>query len=109
MILITGGLGYVGSFTCKFLSKKNKLFSIDNLSRGNSFSGKYCKNFKVNIGDVSKVSKIIKKNKIDTILHLAAYTCVRESNKKKEAYKINNFVNQKNIIKLLKQNQLLND
>ena len=61
MILITGGLGYVGSFTCKFLSKKNKPFSIDDLSRGNSFSGKYCKNFKVNIGDDSKVSKIIKK------------------------------------------------
>ena len=99
MILITGGLGYVGSFTCKFLSKKNKLFSIDNLSRGNNFSGKYCKNFKVNIGDVGKVSKIIKKNKIDTILHLAAYTCVRESNNKKEAYKINNFVNQKKFLK----------
>ncbi len=99
MILVTGGLGYVGSFTCKFLSKKNKPFSIDNLSRGNSFSGKYCRNFKVNIGDVGKVSKIIKKNKIDTILHLAAYTCVRESNNKREAYKINNFVNQKKFLK----------
>ena len=42
-LLITGGLGYVGSFTARnFLKKtKTKLISIDNLSRGNKFSQKF--------------------------------------------------------------------
>ena len=95
MILITGGLGYIGSFTSKFLSKKTKPISIDNHSRGNIFSKKYCSNYKINIKNISKVKRVIKNNKIDLILHLAAYTCVRESKKKPELYKNNNFINQK--------------
>ena len=45
-LLITGGLGYVGSFTAKKFLKVNKYkaFSIDNLSRGNKFSEKFSKN-----------------------------------------------------------------
>ena len=45
-LLITGGLGYVGSFTAKnyLLKTKSKAISIDNLSRGNKFSEKYSNN-----------------------------------------------------------------
>ena len=39
-LLITGGLGYVGSFTAKniFTRNKKKIYVVDNLSRGNTFS-----------------------------------------------------------------------
>jgi len=42
-LMITGGLGYVGSFTSKEFLRlyKTKPLSIDNLSRGNSFAKKY--------------------------------------------------------------------
>ena len=58
-LLITGGLGYVGSFTAKNYLKKTKKKSlvIDNLSRGNIFAKKYSKS---KIFDVS--NKNIKKD-----------------------------------------------
>ena len=83
-LLITGGLGYIGSFTARsFLKNKSiKALSIDNLSRGNSFANKFSNNYKLDISD-DRVRKIIIRKNINTVLHLAAYTCVRESEKKK--------------------------
>ena len=34
-ILITGGAGYIGSHLSNYLNKKNKIFVIDDLSKGN--------------------------------------------------------------------------
>ena len=93
-LLVTGGLGYIGSFTAKnYLKKtKKKLFVVDNLSRGNFFAKRYSNN---NILDISnkKLNKIIEKEKINTIIHLASFTCVRESIKKKNKY-YNNYKSQ---------------
>ena len=97
--LITGGLGYVGSFTAKnFLKKtKNKLISIDNFSRGNGFSKKFSKNIKSNISN-NEIKQIINKHKLNTVFHLASLTCVRESLKKKKKY----FENYKSQIKFIR-------
>lgn len=97
-LLITGGLGYIGSFTAKkYLRKtKKKSLVIDNLSRGNFFAKKYSHNNIIDISN-SKLTKIIEKNKIDTIIHLASFTCVRESIKKKQKY----FKNYKSQIKFI--------
>ena len=63
-ILITGGLGYIGSFTAKnYLKKtKKKLFVVDNLSRGNFFAKKYSNNRILNISN-NKLNRIIEKKK----------------------------------------------
>ena len=44
MILVTGGQGYVGSFTLR-LFKKGKALSVDNYSRGNNFAKNFQKTF----------------------------------------------------------------
>ena len=98
MILVTGGFGYIGSFTIKLLNKKNSI-SVDNLSRGNKFVKNYAQNFKLNINNTSKITNLVKKYNIDTILHLAAYTCVRESKKFPKLYKKNNLLDQKKFLK----------
>ena len=101
-LLITGGLGYIGSFTAKkFLKiKKTKAISIDNLSRGNKFSEKFSKNIKSDISN-NKIKKIILRNELNTVFHLASLTCVRESLKKtKDYYK--NYQSQIKFIKNLK-------
>ena len=93
-LLVTGGLGYIGSFTAKnYLKKTNrKLFVVDNLSRGNFFAKKYSNSSILDISN-KKLNKIIKKEKINTIIHLASFTCVRESIRKKEKY-YNNYKSQ---------------
>lgn len=100
-LLITGGLGYVGSFTAKKFLEKNKykVFSIDNLSRGNKFSEKFSKNKKLNISN-KKIKKIILKNELNTVFHLASLTCVRESIKKTKKY-YNSYQSQIKFIKNL--------
>ena len=95
-LLITGGLGYVGSFTAKnYLEKtKRKSIVIDNLSRGNNFAKKYSKS---KIIDISN-RNINEKEKIDIILHLASLTCVRESITNRKRY----FTNYKSQIQFIK-------
>ena len=102
-LLITGGLGYIGSFTAKNILARNKkkTYVIDDLSRGNDFAKKYSNYKLLNVSN-KKTHKFIKNKKINTILHLAALTCVRESiNNKKKYHK--NFKSQLKFIKLLKK------
>ena len=105
-LLITGGLGYIGSFTAKNYQKKTKKksFVIDNLSRGNLFAKKYsnCK-----IIDISNKSlhKFIEKKKINTIIHLASFTCVRESIKNKRKY-LKNYKSQIKFIDNIKKTKV---
>jgi len=102
-LLITGGLGYVGSFTAKNYLKKTKKKSlvIDNLSRGNSFAKRYSNNKILNISN-RKIKKIIESKKIDLIMHLASLTCVRESIKNKDRY-FKNYTSQIKFIKNIKK------
>lgn len=107
-LLITGGLGYIGSFTCKSLLLKNKKkpFVVDNLSRGNIFAKKYSNSLITNLSN-KKVIKFISDKKIDTVLHLASLTCVRESVKKKKKY-LSDYDMQIKFIKSLKNTSVKN-
>jgi len=102
-LLITGGLGYIGSFTAKniFTKSKKKVYVIDNLSRGNTFAKKYS-NSKILDVSQKKTQEFIKNKKINTILHLAALTCVRESIYNKDMY-YKDFKSQIKFIKFLKK------
>ena len=102
-LLITGGLGYIGSFTAKNYLKntKKKPFVIDNLSRGNKFAKKYSKSKILDISN-KDIKNIIEKEKIEVIFHLASLTCVRESIKNKNLY-LRNYKSQIKFIKNLKK------
>ena len=75
-ILITGGLGYVGSVLSSFLSKNNKIIIVDNLLFDNS-QYKKIKNrniifYKCDILNFTKVENIFSKENVDLVIHLAA-------------------------------------
>lgn len=89
-ILITGGAGFIGRHLIDKLSKKEeckKIIIIDNLSNAQNFSNSMItwntepkiKFYKADIRDQKAVSDIIKYEKIDACIHLAARISVQES------------------------------
>ena len=75
-ILITGGLGYVGSVLSKHLSKNNKVTIIDKVlfdnSQYNKIKNKNINFYKFDILDFKKVEEVFEKEKINLVIHLAA-------------------------------------
>tara|TARA_Y200000002_G_scaffold17058_1_gene13358 strand:- start:1477 stop:2451 length:975 start_codon:yes stop_codon:yes gene_type:complete len=99
-VLITGGAGYIGSHVTEILLKKNKkVFLIDNLSTGHrKLINKKAKFFKLDIHNKKEVKKIIKKNNIDSIIHLAANLIISEGQKKPKKYYRNNVLGTKKLL-----------
>ena len=72
-IVITGASGYIGSILSKNLSNKYEIILID--KKYPEFKSKY-KFIKLDLTDHSKVSKIFRDIKPDTIVHLAAQSTI---------------------------------
>ena len=79
--LLTGGAGYIGSHVANLLIDFNhKVTIIDNLITGNlELMPKKANLEKIDIADQNKVSKILKKEKFDAVLHFAGLIRVDES------------------------------
>ncbi|MCD6395961.1 MAG: UDP-glucose 4-epimerase GalE [Spirochaetaceae bacterium] len=87
-ILVTGGAGYIGSHTIIELHKANhEVIVIDDLSnsskeslkRVEKISGKQVKFYNFSVLNKDKLKEIFKTNKIDTVIHFAAFKAVGES------------------------------
>lgn len=98
-ILVTGGLGYIGSHTIiKLIEKDYHPFIIDNLSNSNldvleKLEKITCKKINFLNGDIrdfSLVNSLFKKNNFDAVIHFAAYKSVSESIKEPIKYYDNN-------------------
>jgi len=105
MILVTGSNGYIGSHIADKLNKTNTDYiGIDNFSYSKKQKNK--KTIKCDIGDLKKLSNILKDNNIKTVIHAAAASYVNESELKKKFYYNNNVIKTKKFISLItKKNQ----
>jgi len=93
-ILVTGGAGYIGSVLTEELMKEgHSVIVIDNLSRGHReavAAGAHL--IPVDLGDAPALNNIFRRNKIEAVMHLAAYTSVEQSMKEPGKYFQNNVV-----------------
>lgn len=98
-ILVTGGLGYIGSHTCvELLDKGYEVIVLDDLSNSKievldkiyKITGKNIKFYKGNMMDSDILEKVFIENNIDVVIDFAAFKSVGESVKKPIEYYINN-------------------
>jgi len=98
-ILVTGGLGFIGSHTVVELIKNNyDVVIIDNLSNSSidvldklkKITGKDIKFYEEDVSNKKALEKIFKNENIDSVIHFAGYKAVGESVEKPLKYYRNN-------------------
>ena len=111
-ILLTGGLGYIGSHTAVELLNRNKdVIIVDDLSNSKievvdklkKITGKDFKFIKADLKDFAITEEIFKTNKIDSIVHFAGYKAVGESVAKPIMYYENNLISTLNLLKCMEK------
>lgn len=107
-ILVTGCAGYIASVASKVLLEEGyEVVGLDNLSTGfkeNIPEG--LKFYEADICDEAAVSKILTENKIDAVLHFAAFIEVGESVQKPEKYFDNNYRKSVDFLKILEAHNI---
>ncbi|MBQ6497249.1 MAG: UDP-glucose 4-epimerase GalE [Bacilli bacterium] len=100
-ILVTGGLGFIGSHTVvELLDEDYEVVIIDDLSNSSidvvdkirEITGKEVKFYEADVCDLDALEKIFLEQKIDAVMHFAGYKAVGESVKEPIMYYENNLV-----------------
>ena len=91
-VLLTGGAGYIGSVLSNTLiNNKIKVYIVDNLSTGFHLNiNKKAIFYKKDIRDEEFLTKLLKKEKIKNVIHLAASMSNDDSIKYPSKYYMNN-------------------
>ena len=107
-ILITGGAGYIGSHVCHLLIEQGyKVTCIDSLITGNKeLLPKQVKLEIFDIAEKEKVTKLIKDNSFDLVMHFAGLIRVDESVKQPERYNDFNYLKAKIFLETCYKNGL---
>ncbi|NMA05437.1 MAG: UDP-glucose 4-epimerase GalE [Acholeplasmataceae bacterium] len=107
-VLVTGGLGYIGSHTVIELIKNNhEVVIIDNLSNSElsvlsvleKLTNKKLPFYKMDVKD-EEIKKVFEEHKIEGIIHFAGYKAVGESVSEPLMYYQNNIGTTLNLVKL---------
>jgi UDP-arabinose 4-epimerase len=103
-VLVTGGAGYIGSHTCKALASQGITpVTIDNMVYGHEWAVKWGPFYKVDIQDTEKVADILRKEKVEAVLHFAAYAYVGESHENPLKYYQNNVVGSMSLFEAMRK------
>ena len=107
-ILVTGGAGYIGSHTVRYLQEKGEdVIVVDNLQTGRRDSVNVEKFYKIDLRD-SDLDKVFKENNIEGVIHFAANSLVGVSVKEPLDYFDNNVYGTMCLLKAMMENNVDN-
>jgi UDP-glucose-4-epimerase GalE len=90
-ILVTGGAGYIGSVTAHVLKRRGYgVVIVDDLSRGYEHNVRGLPFHKLNLSETGALAEVLSSERVDAVVHFAAYSAVGESTRKPELYFLNN-------------------
>lgn len=111
-VLVTGGAGYIGSHTVvELLEEGKEVIIVDDFSnscptvldRIKEISKKEFKFYELDTNDEISLEVVFKENKIDSVIHFAAFKAVGESVAKPLEYYNNNLCNTLTVLSLMKK------
>jgi len=114
-ILVTGGLGYIGSHTCvELIKENNEVVIVDNLynskeevlNKLEKITGKKIKLYKYDLKEKDKIEKMFSENDFDIVVHFAGYKAVGESVEKPLMYYENNLCSTLNLLDVMKNHNV---
>ena len=114
-ILVTGGLGFIGSHTCVELIRKGyQVTIIDNLINSNlkvlsnieRITGVKPKFYKVDLRNKNELNKIFKSHNFNGVIHFAALKSVSESVNKSKLYHDNNVGSTANLLEIISSSNI---
>jgi len=104
-VLVTGGAGYIGSHTCKALSRAGFTpVTYDNLVYGHEWAVKWGALEKGDILDTSRLSHVITTYNPVAVIHFAAFAYVGESVENPAKYYRNNVVGTLSLLEAMNNN-----
>jgi UDP-glucose 4-epimerase len=90
-VLLTGGAGYIGSHLIRALQASgHQCVVVDNLSNGHKAAAGKAKLLTFELGDGERLRTVLRDNKIELVIHLAAFIEAGESVQKPDKYFHNN-------------------
>jgi len=100
-VLVTGGAGYIGSHAARALREAGHApIVLDDLSRGHreAVSGDLIED---NLSDPRRIEDILRRERVEAVMHFAAYAFVGESGEKPLDYYENNVAGTVNLIRAM--------
>ncbi|MFR3498755.1 MAG: UDP-glucose 4-epimerase GalE [Paraclostridium bifermentans] len=116
-VLVTGGVGYIGSHTTIELIQAGKnVIIVDNLSNSNivvldrieEITGVKPKFYEIDVQNREKLEIVFKENDIDSVIHFAASKAVGESVEKPLEYYSNNIKNTLVLLEIMRKYNVKN-
>ena len=114
-VLVTGGMGYIGSHTCvELLEQGMDVVVVDNLvnssaeagKRVEQITGRPLKFYQMDVRDRAGLDRIFTEQKIDCVIHFAGLKAVGESVAKPIEYYDNNLYSTLVLLKVMKKHNV---